>query len=277
MCDGCERPSAIWGVDAAGVTVARRVSDLLARTSPHAHVALRDLDQGYYNVLAYAPQSLPEGLGIGLTVFIGSDPEALSARRIALASRTRPQELAVSMFLGPRESPPCAGPAVAAADHEHAASIVAALAEVMVLGPTQSEPGVRFADAMDSAFPHVASGFVAQASLAELFSTGHPLRWGVGRARGREAARRAGQQALGAPNWRMPATRGLETQHGVIVARAGVDLEPDTLRFRLAAYLPRSLRWRVAVFRAEGLEPDEVEVVALGSEGGEEPRRPFGV
>lgn len=277
MCDGCERPSTIWGVDAAGVAVARRVSERLARTTPHAHPGFDGLAEGYYNVLSDTPPSLPEGLGIGLVVYMGSDLEALSATRHALAARTRPQELSVAVFLGPRASAPSAGPVIAATNGEHAASVVAALAEAMVLGPTQIEPRVRWANLPQDPFAHVVSGFVSQASLTELFSPGQPLGWGVGRGRGKTAVRTVVRQALNTPNWPVLPMDGSGPHHGVIVARIGADLEPSMVRFMFAMYLPRSLRWRVAVFRADELEPDEIEIVALGDEVRQEPKRRFGV
>ena len=126
MCNNCERPSTVWGLDPAGLAVAAEVERLLTRTLAHRPPGMEDID-GYVNILAVAPAAIPEQIGIGLAIYVGADPELMLATSRLMPRR--PQQLAVAVFLGPPEEAPATGSFVLAVGRDlgRAASVVAAL------------------------------------------------------------------------------------------------------------------------------------------------------
>jgi hypothetical protein len=266
MCDGCERPSAVWGVDEEGVGVAARVHELLARSSALADPTFRDELADYYTVMTRATAGLPDLPGYGLAAFIGADVHALLETRRLLSARPRRQELSIAVFLGSRADAPDVAPMLAVGDADAAASVIAALSEAVVLGPSQLYAPIRLSELPDRQYAQVISGPLSQGLLAETFSSIGPVGWGVGRARGPTAIRTVVRMALYTPNWpRLPAD-GRGPQPGIAVARIGAGLDAKLVRFELAMRLTPALTWRMMVISAAGLEADEVELVLVGVE-----------
>lgn len=256
MCNACEQPSTIWGVDLAGASVAREVERLLVRSLAHRPPGMEDI-AGYITVLADIPEAVPDDIGFGLAIYVGADAKALVATMNLMPPRSH--QLAVAVFLGPRENAPSSAGRLLAIDHESAASVIAAMVESALLGPSGRDWPLG---ASASSASHVISGFVALGTMQEVLATGRSTGWGVGRARGQRAAELATMQAL----WGTPAASRAEgsSQEGMILARIGAGAQPGAVRLAIAECLPRFMEWRVPVFRADGLEDDEVEIVLLG-------------
>ena len=268
MCNACERPSTVWGVDPAGVAIAKRVEQLLARSLAHRPPGMEDID-GYVTVLATIPAAIPDLMGIGLAIYIGGDPELMLATSRSLPPR--PQELAVAVFLGPPEKAPSIEGFLLAldpADVDVAASVVAALVEAALLGPSGTDWLPWPAGTPVESVRHVISGFVAQGTLYQVFGVGRATAWGVGRGRGETGAGAAVRRSLGKPG--VPVARGADAPpaEGMVIVRIGSSIEPMGVRWAIAGALPRTAEWRVAVFPADGLQDDEVEVVVLGRDSG---------
>lgn len=257
MCNACEQPSTIWGVDLAGASVAREVERLLVRSLAHRPPGMEDIN-GYITVLADIPEAVPDDIGVGLAIYVSADAKPLAATMNLMPPRSH--QLAVAVFLGPRETAPSyAGRLLAIDDHESAASVIAAMVEAALLGPSGRDWPLG---ASVSSVSHVISGFVAQGTMQEVLAAGRSTGWGVGRARGKRAAELATMQALSGP----PAASRAEgsTQEGMILARIGAGVQPEAVRLAIAECLPRFMEWRVPVLRADGLADDEVEIVLLG-------------
>ncbi len=263
MCNGCENPSIVWGVDAAGAEVAREVERLLARTLPHRHPALDDIED-WVHILPGASAEVPGHVGFGLAVYIGADASLLLAtRRSVPYGRWR---TAIAAYVGSADQAPATDGflLVVGLDVERAATVIAALVEATLLGPTTPVPIEWPEGTPDETVKHVISSFVAHGTFQEIFMAGRATCWGFGRARGPLAGRDATIEA-------MSDAQGSRSENAsperMIVAHIGGAVSGPDARLAIAGCLPRSADWRVAVFRADGLEPDEVEVVMLGGEG----------
>ncbi len=255
MCSNCERPSTVWGLDRSGTAVAIEVERLLIRTLAHRPPGMEQEDiDAYVAILPDVPEAIPEPIGIGVAIFVAADPGLLLATSRQVPNRS--QRLAVAVFLGPPEDAPVIAGLVLAlgTDVGVAASVIAALVESALLGPSGLDWLVWPEGAPEDSVAHVISGVVSQGTVALAFTEGQPTTFGVGRARGSFAARDAALQAI-------TASGSVNAPYGVVVARVGASVSPADLRFAIAACLPQTTEWRVAVFLADGLEHDEVEVV----------------
>ncbi len=268
MCNACERPSTIWGVDLPGVAAAKNVERLLVRTLARRPAEMEDIE-GYVTVVSTVPSSLPEDIGIGLAIYIARDPEILLATSRSLPPR--PQQTAVAVFLGPsHEAPPVDGFILALDpdDEESATSVIAALVEAALLGPSGTDMLPWPIGTEDEAVRHVISGVVSQGALSPVLTRGRPTPWVASRGRGAAGAVAALVEVMSSPHEPPAADGDSSASEGMVVARVGSRVDPMLVRVAVAEALGRSTEWRVAVLPADGLGEDGVEIVVLGPGSG---------